>query len=345
MKATRALGLLAGVLLVSSVAPASPEFDALPERLRQRIQKNRGQQAAAGGVDWTASLPATVKADVNLRYLENTGADPRLTSLDVFRPAAAGSRRPIVVFVHGGGMSAGDKSSAVLVANKARFFPARGAVFVSVNYRLAPEVRHPVLTRDLAAAVAYVRAHALDWGGDPDAIEMIGHSAGAQLIIQWLTDAALMREFAVPARAIRAAVLVDTQLYDIPFAMPFSDSDGLHQEIVEMTYGKSPQAWADASPINRITPGAVLPPLLLFHAADPASLSYQATQRFAEKVRACGGRVKVEGAREKDHARLGRDIGNEGDWITGVVQRFLEEAERQETPRSPPRPTAGGNPR
>jgi arylformamidase len=321
--------LFLGTLVGSWAATANPALDALPERLRQRILKNRGQREGAADEAWIAHLPPTITAGANLRYLEGTGADPRLTSLDVYRANPAGVRQPVVIFVHGGGMSAGDKSPAALIENKARFFPAHGFVFVSVNYRLAPEVRHPVPTRDVAAAVAYVRKHAAEWGGDPDGIFLIGHSAGAQLVIQLVTDAPLLAEFGVPTAAIRGAVMVDTALYDIPFAMPFTDSDGLQQEIVEMTYGKSPTQWAAASPSQRIARGRVLPPLLLFHAAEPASVSYQATQRFAERVREAGGTVLVEGAREKDHSHLGRDIGNDGDWITGVVMDFLRRQARK----------------
>ncbi len=323
------LGILVagGALAGPASGPGNP-FDGLPERLRQRILKNRRQLDGSAGEAWIGRLPPTIQASANLRYLDGTGADPRLTSLDVFRSNPAGSRQPVVLFVHGGGMSAGDKSPEALVANKARFFPAHGFVFVSVNYRLAPEVRHPVPTRDVAAAVAYVRRHAAEWGGDPDALFLIGHSAGAQLVIQLVTDAPLLAEFGVPAQAIRGAVMVDTALYDIPFAVPFPDSDGLQKEIVEMTYGASPVQWAAASPINRLARGQALPPLLLFHAAEAASVSRQATERFATRAREVGGTVFVEGAREKDHSHLGRDIGDDGDWITGVVMDFLRRPAR-----------------
>ncbi len=327
MKTSR-MGLLFALLglaaLAVGAATDNPAFDGLPDRLHQRILKNRSQRTGAAEEAWIAQLPPEIAAEANVPYLTATGSDPRLTSLDVFRPRGAGSRRPVVIFVHGGGFSAGDKSPSALVENKARYFPAHGFVFVSVNYRLAPEVRQPVLTQDVAAAVAYVRAHAVEWGGDPDRLFLIGHSAGAQLVIELVTDAALLKKSGVPSAAIRGAVLIDTQLYDIPYAMAYPDDDGLAHEIVDMAYGKSPEQWTAASPINRIARGGELPPLLLFHATDPASVSSRATLRFAEKVRAAGGTVAVEPAREKDHSHLGRDVGNEHDWITEVVMRFLQ---------------------
>jgi acetyl esterase/lipase len=316
-----------GARLPASVNPpdsvdASP-LDSLSDRLRQRIEKNRSQRAGAAEEAWMAKLPPEIIREANLPYANVPGVDPRLTSLDVFRPGGEGRDRPIVVFVHGGGMSAGDKSPAVLVENKARYFPVHGFVFVSLNYRLAPEVRDPVATRDIAAGIAYVRAQALKWGANADALFLIGHSAGAQLVIQLVTDAPLLAELKIPARSIRGAVMIDTALYDIPFAMAHPDDDGLLQEIVEMTYGKSPARWAAASPINRLDEVAVLPPLLLFHAAAPESLSSRATLRFAKKVRSLGGTVSVEPAREKDHSHLGRDLGNERDWITETVMQFF----------------------
>lgn len=328
--------LMVAVAVLGTTGAVEPElkpadaasWDSLPARLRTRIKKNRSQRAGAAEEAWIARLPADLVVQANLPYLANTGSDPRLTRLDVFRPRLAGPPLPIVIFVHGGGMSAGDKSPAALVENKARFFPAHGFIFVSVNYRLAPEVRDPVLTRDVTAAVAYVRAHAAEWGGNPDALFIMGHSAGAQLVVQMITDGPLLAEFAVPPASLRGAVMIDTTLYDIPYAMTQrdGDDDGLQQEIVAMTYGTSPAHWAEVSPINRIAAGKPLPPLLLFHAADPASLSARTAGRFAEKVRAAGGKVSLEGAREKDHSHLGRDVGTEGDWITRVVMDFFRQS-------------------
>jgi acetyl esterase/lipase len=318
--------LLPGTTAWANARPPDPvaatTWDSLSPRLRLRIQRNRSQRTGAADEAWMAQLPPGILHHANVPYAGPTKDDPRLTSLDVFWPGGDAAARPIVIFVHGGGMSAGDKSRAVLVENKARYFPAHGFVFVSLNYRLAPEVAHDVAVRDVATAIGFVRQHAESWSGNADALFVIGHSAGAQLVMEVLTDTALKAELNVSHRSIRGAVIIDTQLYDIPFAIAHADDDGWQREIVEMAYGKSPANWAVASPINRVT-DAALPPLLLFHAADPASLSYRAALRFAQKVRLAGGVVSVQPAREKDHSHLGRDLGNEGDWITEEVMQFL----------------------
>ena len=83
-----------------------------------------------------------------------------------------------MVYVHGGGWKRGDKSR---VGEKVEFFTGRGWVFVSVNYRLLPEGAHPANVNDVARALAWVHDHATDYGGDPDRLFLMGHSAGAHL--------------------------------------------------------------------------------------------------------------------------------------------------------------------
>ena len=109
----------------------SPDFAA-------RIRKNRSNTAGAAEERWMTRLPASVVAEANVPYAPSDSSDPRLTSLDVFHPAQGPGKLPIIVFVHGGGFSAGDKSSEPPRREQGLFFPAHGFVFVSVNYRLGP---------------------------------------------------------------------------------------------------------------------------------------------------------------------------------------------------------------
>ena len=295
-----------------------------------------------------AHLPSEIIATPDIAYLKPAGFDPRWTCLDLFRPRAIRGPAPIVIFVHGGGTSAGDKSAAALVENKARYFPAHGFIFVSVNYRLAPEATYPLPVQDLATALAFVRREAPAWGGNPDTLILIGHSAGAELAVQLVTDGSFLTESGVPASSIRGVVSVDAVLYDLPFALKYSGpsslaerelprgdlssgaareaeigSDWLVHDLITMAYGTSEAQLQEASPISHLSPGHPLPPMLLFHATDPHSLSSLEAQRFALRLRATGGAVELQPAREKDHSHLGRDIGDPNDWITAVVLDFI----------------------
>src|SRR5271167_1403425 len=74
-------------------------------------------------------------------------ADP-LQKLDVYAPAGA-KNLPVVVWIHGGGWQAGDKSDVQI---KPKVFVEKGFVFVSTNYRLLPSVDMATIVRDIATS-------------------------------------------------------------------------------------------------------------------------------------------------------------------------------------------------
>src|SRR5262249_51202764 len=99
----------------------------------------------------------------------------RLQALDVYAPMGA-RMLPVVFWIHGGGWQTGDKSE---VNHKPQAFVDSGFVFVSTNYRLLPDVDMGTLTRDVAKAAGWVHAHIAGYGGDPQRLLIMGHSAGA----------------------------------------------------------------------------------------------------------------------------------------------------------------------
>lgn len=107
-------------------------------------------------------------------------------AVDLFRPAVAGSGRPIMVFVHGGGFVAGARDAPVQDGTS---FARDGVVFVSVSYRLGVDGFLPIAgiptnlgLRDILAALDWVRGNAAPLGGDADNVTVFGESAGAMAI-------------------------------------------------------------------------------------------------------------------------------------------------------------------
>jgi len=96
--------------------------------------------------------------------------------LDIYTPDGA-KDIPVVFWIHGGGWQTGDKTDVQI---KPRVFTERGLVFVSVNYRLLPQVEMGELIRDVAKSVSWVHKNIARHGGDPEQIIVMGHSAGAQ---------------------------------------------------------------------------------------------------------------------------------------------------------------------
>lgn len=92
------------------------------------------------------------------------------------------SSRPIVVFIHGGAWTHGDKSMANRIP-LVNTLLQRGYLVASINYRLAAEAVWPAPIEDCKSAVRFLRANASKYGIDPERIALFGESAGAQLAL------------------------------------------------------------------------------------------------------------------------------------------------------------------
>lgn len=119
---------------------------------------------------------AGVKVERDISY----GANER-NRLDVFVPEAAGSARPVVIFVHGGGFVRGDKRGpgSPFYDNIMLWAAKSGFVGVNMTYRLAPQNPWPAGAEDVAAVVRWVSDNIASRGGDPTKVFLVGHSAGA----------------------------------------------------------------------------------------------------------------------------------------------------------------------
>jgi acetyl esterase/lipase len=96
--------------------------------------------------------------------------------LDIYRPAGPPMRRPVMVFFYGGSWQTGARADYEFVA---RLLSAQGFVVVVADYRVHPEARFPAFVEDCLAAVNWTAAHIAEYGGDPEAVFLLGHSAGA----------------------------------------------------------------------------------------------------------------------------------------------------------------------
>jgi acetyl esterase/lipase len=102
-------------------------------------------------------------------------------SLDLYIPRGAVTRPlPVAMYIHGGGMTAGDKSDLSPVFLDA--LASAGYVVASVNYRLAPGSRFPAQIEDVKCAIRYLRAKARKFGLNASEIFAFGTSVGGQLV-------------------------------------------------------------------------------------------------------------------------------------------------------------------
>ena len=133
-----------------------------------------GQARAETRGEGRNSREKPIESERNLVYAEVNGV--KLKG-DVFRPADD-QVYPIVLMIHGGAWSSGDKWH---VHDHARELAQAGFVAVCINYRLAPLHPFPAQIEDCRTALRWAVEQAPKWKGDPQRVAVWGSSAGAQL--------------------------------------------------------------------------------------------------------------------------------------------------------------------
>ena len=99
--------------------------------------------------------------------------------LDIYTPKDAEHKQlPVVIFLYGGGWESGEKKDYLFVGEA---FSSKDFLTVIPNYRVFPDVTFPDLMRDPAGAVAWTHREIAKYGGDPNNIFVVGHSAGAHI--------------------------------------------------------------------------------------------------------------------------------------------------------------------
>lgn len=121
-------------------------------------------------------VPAGVTAHRDLAYV--AGGHER-QKLDLFVPESPATPRPLVIWIHGGGWSAGDKSGCPPLRQG---WAQRGYAIASLNYRLSQHAVFPAQIEDCKAAIRWLRAHARQHRLDPERFGVWGSSAGGHLV-------------------------------------------------------------------------------------------------------------------------------------------------------------------
>lgn len=226
---------------------------------------------------------------VRTRNVAYGRAGGRVLKLDVFAPAEPpppGTRRPAVLQVHGGAWVIGDKREQGLPLLKA--LARDGWVGFNANYRLSPAATWPDHLIDLKRALAWVRAHADDYGIDPGFVVVTGGSAGGHLATMLtLTqgDPRYQPGFEDADTSVQACVPFYA-VYDFTNrdgTMPRQFRDWLLQPlIVKAFFDDDPAPFHDASPLDNLGPG--LPPFLVIHGDHDTLAPVEDARRFVAEL-------------------------------------------------------------
>ena len=204
------------------------------------------------------------------------GEAPRQT-LDVYRPASS-TKSPVIVFFYGGSWQMGDKETYLFVAAA---LAQRGYVVVVPDYRVYPEVRYPAFLQDGAQAVRWAKDNAARYGGDPDRLFIMGHSAGAHIAAMLVLDGRWLQQAGLTPNRDVAGLIGISGPYDF---LP------LHDGVLATIFGGANVP--DTQPISHVKPGA--PPALLVTGQRDDIVEPSNTTRLAAKLAANGDKAVVK---------------------------------------------------
>ncbi len=218
------------------------------------------------------------------------GSDP-LQKLDVYAPTKSSALAPVILFAHGGGWKRGDKKQHGL---KGAAYSSHGVLFISTNYRLSPNVMHPKEIEDIASAFAWTKAHAAEYGGDPNRIYVMGHSAGAHLVDLLATNDKYLAEKGLKLGDVKGCISLDTASLDLTerASLP-GPASKMVADMIKNAFGTDAKVLAEASPLLQLIKGKTYPPFLMICSANRRD-SLAAHKQFEAAVHKVGGTVTTK---------------------------------------------------
>ncbi|MEO9166855.1 MAG: alpha/beta hydrolase [Aestuariivirga sp.] len=205
------------------------------------------------------------------------GAEPRL-KLDIYAPTEGQGPWPVIIFVHGGSWSSGNKNPYEFVG---RALAAQGFLTILPNYRLHPEHRYPAFVEDTALAIDWATRHASEYGGDPKHIIASGHSAGAYNVALAILDKHYLAALGTDVSAIKGVALLAAPLDFLPL------DPGVAQDV----FGEVPDLPA-TQPINFATADA--PAFFMAYGTADTTVRPKNSINMAAALKAVGVPVELK---------------------------------------------------
>lgn len=253
---------------------------------------------------WDGPAPGTpANVAPETRDKEGRTRNVSVPTLSIYLPPKALATGTAVIVCSGGGYEqlAVEKHA---LGSVAAFLP-QGIAVLSLKYRLKPpslDARQNAIA-DAARAVRLARAHAAEWNLNPHRIGMVGHSAGANMILNLLTHC-------------------DGGHPTAP--------DPIERQSSRPDFVGLMSLWADKQKPEDFTFSTDTPPVFMCSALDDKSAPTSFTRAIAARLKAVGVPVQNEIYAEGGHQAFTLGQGAHGDW-TPLFVAWLKNTQQQRT--------------
>ncbi|WP_158613023.1 alpha/beta hydrolase [Nocardiopsis sp. Huas11] len=300
--------------------------------------------SAEPGPATASTPPSRITVDTDLVYARRDTGD---LLLDLYRPPATERPVPVVLWVHGGGWYAGDRTQAPNLERRVR---ATGYAFASVDYRLSDQALFPAPLHDVRAAIRFLRAHAHEYGLDPRAIGVWGGSAGGHLAaLAGLTGhiGALADEVDAEGDASVQAVVASYPPVDLAVVVAEAQAGRPGADAASSPEGRllggAPAEAVDAAryacPLTWVHAGA--PPFQLSHGTADRLVSHTQSALLHDALTAAGASSELYLLDGYQHGFLNEAGGLDGQPSEVMDDGRLGEGQARAVRRSTDEPDAG----
>lgn len=241
---------------------------------------------ALGGCTRVLSEVAGLGTDATVRP-DLAYGDHERQRLDLYLPAGAGPRTPLVLFLYGGSWRWGSRGRYGFVGYA---LASRGVAAAVADYRLYPEARFPDFNYDAARAAAWLKTNRARLGLAAGPLHLMGHSAGAHMAALIALDPKYLGKWGM-ARG------------DLGRFVGLSGPYAMHPSRVNYIADIFPPADAEDAARPVAFARADAPPMLLLHGADDEVVAPRNSLTLAELQTARGGAAT---------ARLYDGLGHKG---------------------------------
>lgn len=265
--------------------------------------------------------------ETTIRYKTLSNIDPNLLSLDIYHDNQVSGKRNVIVYVHGGGWSIGDKTGQL--ENKINLFRSLNYIFVSINYRLSPfpfdtinldRIKYPDHNNDVADAIKWIYDNIEQYGGNSNKIALLGHSAGAHLVALTASNRNFLEQRGLFLSNIKGVAVIDTEGFDV--LEQVNNGDNKHMYI--NAFGNNEAENVDASPIYSIQNTLSYPKFFIAKRGDAQRVAY--ANDFINILQTNGVSVSQVDGSIYSHADINSAIGAANETvITEPLKLFLIE--------------------
>ncbi len=237
---------------------------------------------------------AQIRVAKNINYAGNTD---QANTLNIYHKKNDQQNQPVIVFIHGGSWSSGKKETYWWLG---RNLAKNNIVSVIINYPLAPNATYKEMATASAQAVKWVMDSISTYGGNPNRIFMMGHSAGGHLSELINADPQYFQAVGI-TNPIKGVILNDAFGLDMQEYLTKAEKDHYYSDFIR-TFSADTTIWQMGSPLSFVK--NVNNPHLIFYGTKTYDAIKLQSERIYKTLEEQQVPVKLEIVKGKKHVPM-----------------------------------------